>query len=81
MELKLDLQAYGFKEEKKHTTNDELKYITNIGRYSEHTLKIPREEMLEKYLAVSILKQNWGDIDKKTALTFASNELKRERGY
>jgi len=67
------------KEEKKHTTKDELKYIDNIGRYSEHTLNIPRVEMLKKYLEVSILKQNWGDVDKKLAITHASSELKREQ--
>jgi len=72
---------YVVKEEKKHTTKDELKYIDNIGRYSEHTLNIPRVEMLKKYLEVSILKQNWGDVDKKLAITHASNEFKREQGF
>ena len=71
---------YIVKEVKKHTTTDELKYIDNIGRYSEHTLNIPRAEMLKKYLDVSILKQNWGDVDKKTAIQYASIELKREQG-
>ncbi len=72
---------YVMKEVKKHTTNDELKYIDNIGRYSAHTLHIPRAEMLEKYLATTILKQEWSDMDKKAVIQYASNALKHEQGF
>jgi hypothetical protein len=61
-----------------HNTADELLYIETIGKYSEHTEKLPRKHMLQKYIESALKKHDWGDIDKLTAIGYAYSELAKE---
>ena len=58
-----------------HETNNELEFIRTIGTHSLHTRKIPRAEMLKRYLVGCEQRTNWMSIDKEKVMEFARTEI------
>ena len=56
-----------------HNTKCEIKYLMTIG--SEHlaTQKIPRYEMIARYMNACQKRENWDGMDKARVLKFAAS--------
>jgi len=65
--------------ETSHSTENEIKFINNLGTYRpKDQRKESREELLERYLSSCAKRVNWGYIDKSECIRFAKKELKEE---
>jgi len=64
------------------TTQDEISNIKGLGSFHNTVagkLPVSRKKLLKGYLEAAKFRSDWGDIDKKTVLRFARQELKREQ--
>lgn len=61
------------KEEPRHSTDAELKFIERLGKHSEE--KAPRPELLRGYLAGCEKRTNWGMIDSAMVIAYAQRCL------
>lgn len=65
--------------ETSHSTENEIKFINNLGTYRpKEKRRESREELLDRYLASCAKRVNWGNIDKAECIRFAKKELKDE---
>lgn len=58
-----------------HTTADELLFIQTIGQTHEKTKTMKRKDLLTKYFNASLLRDNWGSMDKYKVLAFLQDEI------
>lgn len=65
--------------ETSHSTENEIKFINNLGTYRpKEKRRETREELLDRYLSSCSKRVNWGNIDKSECIKFAKRELKAE---
>ena len=64
-----------------HTTKNEIEFVKSLGKHNIHNeyYSGPRdkETLLKGYLASCSLRENWGEIDKASVMSFAETELAR----
>ena len=65
--------------ETSHSTENEIKFITNLGTYRpKEKRRETKEEFLDRYLSSCAKRVDWGHIDKSECIRFAKKELKEE---
>jgi len=67
--------------ERSWTTQDELKFIKDIGTHSEkslcsRSLRARKAELLEKYLESADMRTDWVDINKSRVISYARKLLR-----
>lgn len=59
----------------KSKTDDEMRYINNIGKFHWETKTVPRKVMLEKYYYALLKREDWGNLDKQEILGYVTKQI------
>lgn len=64
-----------------HLTRNEISFIDRLGTHNNHNEFYSgtrdKKTLLKGYLASCSLRENWGEIDKASVVSFAETELAR----
>lgn len=61
-----------------HGTTYEIHYIASIGTHSVVTQRMPREQLLRRYLAASYKRIKWDGVSRMAVLVYAEDALAKE---